>query len=148
MSRQLMGQLLSRMGKLSLIDIDEILVEQAVSHKRFGEIALSWGLCDPEHVGEAWCNQLADNVQHVDLHQVGVDAQATAYLSSNLARQLGAIPIRILGDLVVVAAGHTLNSVEVAELSRTIGKQIRLVTVDPAQIEIAIHTYYPDQVAA
>ncbi|MCY2951221.1 MAG: hypothetical protein NTU53_04495 [Planctomycetota bacterium] len=148
MSRQLIGQLLSRMGKLSLIDIDEILVEQAVTHKQFGEIALSWGLCDPEHIGEAWCNQLADGIQHVDLEKVGVDAQATQYLTSNLARQLGAIPIRILGDLVVVATGHTLNSVEVAELSRTVGKQIRLVTVDPAQLQSALQTYYPDQAAA
>ncbi len=148
MSRQLIGQLLSRMGKLSLIDIDEILVEQAVSHRRFGEIALSWGLCNPEHVGEAWCKQLADDVQHVDLERVGVDAHATTYLSSQLARQLGVIPIRVLGDLVVVATSHTLNSVEVAELSRTIGKQIRLVTVDPDQIQVALGTYYPNQVAA
>lgn len=148
MSRQLIGQLLSRMGKLSLIDIDEILVEQAVSHRRFGEIALSWGLCNPEHVGEAWCKQLAEDVQHVDLERVGVDAHATTYLSSQLAKQLGVIPIRILGDLVVVAASHTLNSVEVAELSRTIGKQIRLVTVDPDQIQVALRTYYPNQVAA
>ena len=34
---------------------------------RFGEIALSWGLCAPEHVWQAWCDQLLSQVQKVDL---------------------------------------------------------------------------------
>jgi len=148
MSRQLIGQLLSRMGKLSAFDIDEILAEQAVTHKRFGEIALSWGLCEPEHIGEAWCNQLADDVQQIDLQQVGIDANAAEYLSGETARHLGVIPIRVLGDLVIVAAGRTLNSAEVAELSCAVGKQIRLVTVAATQIESALANCYSGQMAA
>jgi len=148
MSRQLIGQLLSRMGKLSLIDIDEILVEQAVSRKRFGEIALSWGLCEPEHIGEAWCRQLGEDVQELDLEKVGVDPHATQCLAGEMARRLDAVPIRTLGDLIVVAIGHTLDSVEVAELSRAVGQQIRLVLVAHSQIQRALETFYPGQAAA
>jgi hypothetical protein len=85
---------------------------------------------------------LADDVQQVDLDEVGVDAHATEHLGAEAARRLAVVPIRVLGDLVVVAAGHTMDSVEVAELSREIGKQVRLVTVEPGQIDAALRTYY------
>ena len=63
------------MGKLSSHDIDEILQEQqSGSHsKTFGEIALTWGLCQPEHIWKAWSNQLSAGFDQVDLQTFGID---------------------------------------------------------------------------
>jgi hypothetical protein len=148
MSRQLIGQVLSRMGKLSSIDVDEILFEQAMSQRRFGEIALSWGLCEPEHLAEAWCRQLAENSETLDLAQVGVDAHAARALPAEVARRLGVVPIRVLGDTVVVATGHLLDSVEVTELSRTMGRDVRFVAVAAGQLDHAMKVYYSSPVTA
>lgn len=142
MCRQLIGQLLTRMGKLTLIDIDEILVEQAVSRKRFGDIAMSWGLCDPEHIGEAWCNQLTEEGGQIDLDGIGIDACAASYLTAELARRLRAIPIRILGDLVVVATSRAMSNDEADQLSQDLGRPVRCVTVDEPQIDRALEVYY------
>jgi hypothetical protein len=103
-----LGELLGRLVNLSRHDVDEILEEQSSTHHRFGEIALSWGLCAPEHVWQAWCDQLLQQVQKVDLEKLGVDSQAAAMISSDLARRLNVIPIRCLGrQLIVAVAGGT-----------------------------------------
>src|SRR5439155_13147358 len=81
------GELLSRMVPLSGHDVEEILQEQNANRRRFGEIALAWGLCRPEHVWDAWAQQNADGNELVDLEQIGIDAQAAAMLSPDDARR-------------------------------------------------------------
>ena len=55
----LFGQCLGRVVPLSAHDVSEILEHQAATRRRFGEIALAWGLCRPQHVWQAWWAQLA-----------------------------------------------------------------------------------------
>src|SRR5678815_2393749 len=101
--RPRIGELLSRMVPLSCHDVEEILQEQSNNRRKFGEIALAWGLCRPEHVWDAWCQQ-ADSQNHtLDLDKIGVDARAAASIPAEVARQFGVIPIRIAGDCALVA---------------------------------------------
>src|ERR1700733_12952706 len=93
------GELLSRLVHLSGHDVDEILAEQNASHRRFGEIALSLGMCTPENIWQAWCEQLLTQVQKVDLEVLGIDAQAAAIIGRDVALRLGAIPIRSLENV-------------------------------------------------
>ncbi|MGH7176342.1 MAG: hypothetical protein ACREJC_03080, partial [Tepidisphaeraceae bacterium] len=81
------GELLSRLVPLSTHDIDEILHEQSSTRKPFGAIALSMGLCRPEHVWRAWCGQLDDVLPTVDLDTFGVDAQALSFVPAATAAQ-------------------------------------------------------------
>jgi hypothetical protein len=148
MGRQLIGQVLSRMGKLSPMDIDEILEEQARSRRRFGEIAVHWGLCEPEHVGEAWCRQMSEDGADLNLSKVGIDEHAARCLPPALARRLGAVPIRMLGEMMIVAACRPMSSLEMAELSQALAKDLRFVTVDAGQIEQAMEVYARVPVAA
>ena len=143
MSRPLIGQVLSRMGKLSTIDIDEILVEQAVTHLRFGEIALSWGLFEPDHLCEAWCRQFAEGTPRVNLDEADIDAHATQLVSADLARRLGIIPVRSIADQVVIATSRPIDSAELLELLQATGKDVRFISSDAPQIERAIRRYYP-----
>src|SRR5687768_5822111 len=57
------GELLSGIVPLSNHDVEEILQEQSGTHRKFGEIALAWGLSQPEHVWNAWCRQLAQGFE-------------------------------------------------------------------------------------
>ena len=97
------GDLLAKLAHLSDHDIEEILREQDMTHHRFGETALSLGMCQPEQVWEAWCTQLADGPQQVDLGRVGIDSQAAACLPRPLAVGLRIIAIRVLSDAIVIA---------------------------------------------
>ncbi len=59
MSRPRFGELLSRFVNLSAHDVSEILEDQSSSRRRFGEIALAFGLCQPQHVWKAWWCRLS-----------------------------------------------------------------------------------------
>ena len=70
------GQILREMGLLTDQDTCEILEQQHRTGRRFGQIALAWGLATPEQIWTAWSKQLAEHRQYVDLDEVGVDTNA------------------------------------------------------------------------
>lgn len=142
MSRPLIGQVLSRMGKLSAIDIDEILAEQAFSRRRFGEIALSWGLVEPEHICDAWCSQLGDGPEILDLGSLEIDESALTCLSGEMARQTHLMPIRIVGDQLILATARLLDSGQATEIAQLAGREVRFVKAEQSQIDEAIELYY------
>ena len=143
MRRVLFGELLGRLVRISGHDVSEILEDQNASHRRFGEIALSWGLCQPQHVWQAWWSQLSHETPYVDLDAIGVDAQAVAHLPRGLAAAYGAIPVRTFKDQMVIAASDTTHERASAELPPLLHKKVKFVLADPEQIREAIRTYYP-----
>ncbi len=142
MTQTRFGEHLSRLVNLSRHDVDEILEEQSSTRHRFGEIALSWGLCTPENVWQAWCDQLLSQVQKVDLDKLGIDAQAAAMIDRETAHRLNAIPIRCMDSQLIIAVADSNTERAAAELSLTTGKQLRFVVADAAQLKKAIETYY------
>jgi hypothetical protein len=137
------GELLGRLVGLTRLDIDEILVDQTASKRKFGEIALSWGLCSPEDVWRVWSDQLLAQIQRIDLDALGVDAQSISIIHRDVAIRLGAIPIRSLGKILVVAVSESNTERTAAELELLTGKELRFVLADARQIERAIATYFP-----
>jgi hypothetical protein len=142
MRQPLFGELLSRLVGLSDHDISEILEDQAISHRRFGEIAMAFQWCRPQHVWQAWWAQLGQSTQHVSLAAVGIDTQALGSLPRSLAEQYGAIPIRIYGDQLVLAVAAATQALAATELPQLVSKSIRFVLAPESQIREAIAAYY------
>ena len=138
------GELLSEMVSLSGHDVEEILNEQHSTRKRFGEIALSWGLCQPEHVWSAWCRQVRDgaDVEQGDLDRDGIDAQAVELLDADAARVFRVIPIRTDGREVVVASDAPLGERTKAVLQKLLKRHVKFVIAAKKQIDVAIDVYY------
>jgi hypothetical protein len=141
--RARIGELLSRMVPLSCHDVEEILQEQSSNRRRFGDIALSWGLCRPEHVWDAWVQQSADGTESVDLEKIGIDAQAAAMLSGEIARQLGVIPVRVASDAVLVATSDTAPEHAAERLAIHLHRRIKFVRASQDQLLRMIELYYP-----
>ena len=140
---RLFGELLGRLVPLSSHDVCEILEEQSGSRLRFGQIALSWGLCEARHVWHAWATQLHGRTPKIDLLKTGIDAQATLHLPGALAARLGIIPVRSIdGRLIVAASEAGLPEAAQALASTHFFEEVRFVLSDPRQIEHAIRTYY------
>ena len=142
MSRPLFGECLSDVVALSDHDVSEILEDQAASRRRFGEIALAWGLCRPEDVWQAWCHQLNRLTPEVDLKKIGIDAQAAAHLPKAVAREFCAVPIRSFGNHLVVATTRENLGRACSELPKLVKKEVKLVIASRASIERAIEEYY------
>jgi hypothetical protein len=143
MARVRIGEILSRMGQLNEHDIDEILQEQSASGHRFGDIALAWGMVEPTHVWRAWCDQLGDGPQMVDLDQIGIDSQATAHLSGDVARRLGIMPVRLLDGELVLAISNPTQAEALEQMHEMFRASLRFVVAHPRKIQEAIDRYYP-----
>ena len=143
MSSKRIGEILSSLVPLSGHDIEEILSEQLATRKRFGEVALSMGLCRPEHIWKATTAQLDAGPRHVDLPTFGIDAQALEHLPAKTARALGVIPLRVAGEALVVAAHEDSLVVAGEVLPAILAHQIKFVIADRGQVEAALATYYP-----
>lgn len=140
--RMLFGEYLGRVVQLSEHDILEILEDQSSSRRRFGEIALSWGLCQPQDVWQAWWHQLSHRTPEVDLSAIGIDSQATASVPRGLALEFGVVPVRSLGDQLVLAVARERAARAAQELPGLLRRQIQLVHADPDQVAKAIARYY------
>jgi hypothetical protein len=149
MSGKRIGERLSNMVPLSGHDIEEILSEQSVTGNRFGDIALRLGLCSPEHVWRAWSSQLAEKPQRVNLDEFGIDAQAAAHLRREIAVRYHVMPVRVLGDELVIAVDEAAYP-EVARQLLALLQTTRLIFVLSTHAEIAraIRTYYAQSSAA
>ena len=129
------------MVPLSGHDVEEILEEQSNNRWKFGEIALSWGLCRPEHVWDAWCQQSSQEGETLDLERVGVDARAAALLKPE-ARELMVIPVRVWatrrgGDRPTAYAGAHNAAIG------TVWTCIKFVRADARQLLAMLAIYYP-----
>ena len=137
------GELLSRMVPLSGHDVEEILSEQTANRRKFGDIALSWGLCKPEHVWDAWVQQSTHDGEVVDLEKVGVDAQAAALLHGEVARRLGVLPLRAASDAVLVAAADPAPDHAAEALAELLHRRVKFVKADGEQLARMMDLYYP-----
>ena len=146
MSTMLFGECLGKVVALSTHDVSEILETQAATRRRFGEIALSWGLCRPQHVWQAWWEQLAHHTPTVDLTRTGVDAQALAHVPPAVAREFRVVPLRCFDEQLVLATSEHALSRARAELPPLLGKHVRFALVLGDQLDAAIDAYYPASV--
>lgn len=142
MRRALFGELLAQFVGLSDQDICEILEDQSISHRRFGEIAMAFQLCRPQDVWQAWWAQLGLAPERVMLMQVGVDTQALAFVPQSLAESFPAIPIRAYGEKIVLAVTEESHHRAQSELPSLIHKDVHFVLADEREIRQAIGRHY------
>jgi hypothetical protein len=145
MRRPKFGEVLSRHVSLSSHDIDEILHEQSHtggSRKRFGDVAMSLGLCTAQDIWKAWCEQIKDSIEHVDLDQLGIDAQAVGALPVELAVRCTALPVRQTETHLVIATSHEGFDEAAVQLPPLLHRKLRFVIAPREQVRQAIETYY------
>lgn len=148
MSGKRIGERLSHLIPLSSHDIEEILAEQGATGRRFGDIALRMGLCRPEHIWAVWRDQLAECPQRVNLNEFGIDAQAVAHVSRELATRFHVVPVRVLNDEIVLAVDESAFPEVAGELASMLHDKVQFVFSSHQQIASALRTYYVRAAAA
>lgn len=137
------GELLRRMIPLSQHDVEEILSEQQASNRKFGDIALALGLCQPEHVWKAWMHQLETSTQRISVTTVGVDSQALQLIDSQTAHKFSIVPLRSVDGELLVAAAHPLNDDDLSEVQSHCNRRVKTVLAEEADVQKHLHRYYP-----
>lgn len=136
------GQLLSRAVPLSDHDLEEILQEQKVTRSRFGDAALALGLVQPQHVWDAWMQQLHAGEATIDLAAMGVDSQALNSLPGHVAAQFRVVPVRINGHELVVACAQHLDDSAKQTVQQHCRLSLLFALAKPEHVDAAISRYY------
>lgn len=148
MGRARIGELIGKMVPLSAQDVEEILLEQKSSRRRFGDIAISWGLCEPEHVWRAWCGQTGDHLERVELGLVGIDTQSLGFMTREMAIRHCAIPVRSFDHLLVIAITDPAQQGPLSAALAGCQREVKFVLASTLEIEWAIERYYPAMAAS
>jgi type IV pilus assembly protein PilB len=137
------GELLASQHKMSSHDVQEILAEQVSNRRPFGQIALSWGLCQPEDLWRAWFEQLGHRSPTVNINKIGVDSRVLSVIPKQLAEKHGLMPLRIFENQVLFAIDHAPDQRLTEELSAELNRQVKFVIADAKQIQETFQIYYP-----
>jgi type IV pilus assembly protein PilB len=136
------GELLSQHTNLTSHDVQEILAEQGTNRRPFGQIALQWGLCQPEDLWRAWFDQLSEHSPRVDVSKIGIDARAVNLVPRAVAMRYQAMPMRVFGGQILFAVDHPPEPNLASELGSLVGRTVKFVVADRRQIDDALRTYY------
>lgn len=136
------GELLSRNATITAHDVQEILAEQVSTRRPFGQIALQWGLCQPEDLWRAWFTQLGHRTPQVKLSKIGVDSRVLELVPKHLADRYRAMPLRIFENQIVFAVDRKPDPAIATELGTQLGHEVKFVLAESNEIEDALRTYY------
>ncbi|HUH14285.1 MAG TPA: GspE/PulE family protein [Gaiellaceae bacterium] len=142
-----LGALLLRDGALSVVQLEQALLENRSSGKRLGEILVDSGLVTATQVSRVLAEQ--HELPFVDLVHEPVDLGAAGLLPESLARRYSAIPIRFLDDgAILVAVADPTNVVASDDLRIALGAPVRVAVASPVAIEKAIARIYGGELDA
>ncbi|MGE0793935.1 MAG: GspE/PulE family protein [Acidimicrobiia bacterium] len=134
-----LGELLVRGDHISHAQLAEALLQQSASGKRIGTLLVEVGALKASALAEALAEQF--DLELVDLRRQVPEPEAVGLISEPVARRLGAIPLRIDDDALVVAVADVSDAV-LAELSRSAGRPVVLAVAPESDIRRAIDNGY------
>ena len=140
-----LGALLLRKKLLSAEQLEEALAEKDETGDRLGQIVIRHGWVS----GRALAHALAEQheLEYIDLAQTEIEALALSLLPERFARRYAALPIRFLGDdVVLVAVADPGNVRTTDELRLALGLSIRLTVAAPDDLKQTIDRVYRDEV--
>ncbi len=140
-----LGALLLRKKLLSAEQLEEALAEKDETGDRLGQIVIRHGWVS----GRALAHALAEQheLDYIDLAQTEIEALALSLLPERFARRYAALPIRFLGeDVVLVAVADPGNVRTTDELRLALGLSIRLTVAAPDDLKQTIDRVYRDEV--
>jgi len=140
-----LGALLLRKKLLSAEQLEEALAEKDETGDRLGAIVGRRGWV----TGRALAHALAEQhgLEYIDLAQTEIEALALSLLPERFARRYAALPIRFLGeDVVLVAVADPGNVRTSDELRLALGLNIRLTVAAPDDLEQTIDRVYRNEV--
>ena len=134
-----LGDLLVERGLVTTEQVEQALVLQRVSGHRLGEVLIDMGVLGERGLVDALAEFF--DMPVADLRTESPEAEATALVPEEIARQHLAVPIRVASDGLQVAAAEPTDELRFL-LAETTGRPVRLMLAPVSDIRRAIDTNY------
>jgi len=142
---QHLGSLLINRGLLTVDQVKLAFEEQTLTGRRLGEIAVERGWISGSDLSRALADQFG--LEYVDLAEADPDPDAATLLQKELAFRYQAVPVRFIGDdLLLVAVGDPTDVTRADDLRLALGHNVRLAVADPTDLERTIKRIYRTQI--
>jgi type IV pilus assembly protein PilB len=142
---QHLGSLLINRDLLTVDQVKQAFEEQRLTGRRLGEIAVSHGWVTGADLAKALADQFG--LEYVDLSSTEPDRDAASLLQKELAFRYQAVPVRFLGDdLLLVAIADPTDVTSADNLRLALGYNVRLAVSEPEDLERTIKKLYRTQI--
>jgi type IV pilus assembly protein PilB len=141
---QHLGSLLINRGLLTVEQVKRAFEEQQLTGKRLGEIVVGHGWVTPQDLAKALAVQ--NGLEYVDLSETEIDTEVATLLPKELAFRYEALPVRFLGNDLLVAVADPTDIGRADDLRLALGHNVRLAVSEPADLERTIKKLYRTQI--
>ncbi len=140
-----LGTLLVRAGLLTPHQLENALADKEASGRRLGEIVVDLGWVTPRALARALAEQYG--LEFLDLAEVEVDGRIASRLPETLARRYEALPVKALGEkLLLVAVSDPTNVVVSDDLRLALGANLQFAVVARPDLERAFNRHYRTEI--
>ena len=142
-ARPLLGQILKARGVIRESQVQAALGEQRKHGGLIGQALVETGACTASDIAFALAEQAG--LESVDLGAVAPESDALAAVDGSVAHTYGVLPVRIEGEVLVVALADPMNTAVLEDLSFATGFEMRAVIADAEAIKEAVLAHYGEE---
>jgi type IV pilus assembly protein PilB len=141
--RELLGQVLKRLGKLKESDVQEALALQRRQGGLLGQHLVALGKVTPADLARALAEQAG--LPGVDLERVKPAKEALALVDGATAHAFGVLPLALEAGTLTVAIGDPQNQSVLQDLAFTTGLAVKGALGDAAAIKRLVAAHYGEE---
>ena len=141
--RPLLGQVLKARGVIRESQVQAALGEQRTHGGLIGQALVEMGACTAADIAMALAEQAG--LETVDLERERPSEEAVGTIDGSAAHAYGVLPLRLEGDVLVVALADPMNTAVLEDLSFTTGYETRAVVADGELIRSLVLELYGEE---
>ncbi|MDI6844060.1 MAG: ATPase, T2SS/T4P/T4SS family [Anaerosomatales bacterium] len=138
-TREKLGELLLRAGKITEDQLASALAVQAAEGGKLGQVLVRQLVLDEDEIAQTLAEQ--KGLEYVRLTSFPIDRDAATQIPERLARKRLVIPIAYRGDSIVLAMADPLDVEAIDDVQLTARRPVVPVVATPTQIQYAIEKY-------
>lgn len=142
-ARPLLGQVLKARGIVRESQVQAALGEQRTHGGLIGQALVEMGACTPGDIVLALAEQAG--METVDLASERPTEEAVGTIDGSAAHAYGVLPLRLEGDVLLVALADPMNTAVLEDLSFTTGYETRAVVADGELIRSLVLEMYGEE---
>ncbi len=142
-ARPLLGQVLKGRGIIRESQVQAALAEQRTHGGLIGQALVEMGACTPGDIALALAEQAG--METVDLTSERPTEEAIGTIDGSAAHAYGVLPLRLEGDVLLVALADPMNTAVLEDLSFTTGYETRAVVADGELIRSLVLELYGEE---
>lgn len=142
-ARPLLGQVLKARGIIRESQVQAALAEQRTHGGLIGQALVEMGACTAGDIALALAEQAG--METVDLTSERPTEEAVGTIDGSAAHAYGVLPLRLEGDVLLVALADPMNTAVLEDLSFTTGYETRAVVADGELIRSLVLELYGEE---